>query len=128
MAFKKTGVTISLLVILTLLLSSCGDGKEVYIPFAQCLADKEVVMYGSFRCPHCLNQKKMFGSSFEKIKYVECDPLSRVVNKALCEEKKITGYPTWIFGDDSRLSGELTFEQLAEKSGCSLPDASAIQK
>ena len=31
--------------------------------FAQCLKDKGAIFYGAFWCPHCQNQKKMFGRS-----------------------------------------------------------------
>ncbi|MEK7133297.1 MAG: hypothetical protein AAB771_01260, partial [Patescibacteria group bacterium] len=31
--------------------------------FTQCLKDKGAVFYGAFWCPHCQNQKAMFGKS-----------------------------------------------------------------
>ena len=31
--------------------------------FAKCLADRKTTMYGSFLCPHCDDQKKLFGGS-----------------------------------------------------------------
>lgn len=84
--------------------------------FAKCLAQKGVVMYGAYWCPHCQNQKKLFGESFKYVNYVEC---TQEVKK--CQEKKIQGYPTWIFKDGERIRGEATFAQLAEKSSCKAP-------
>lgn len=85
--------------------------------FARCLGDKKVTMYGAAWCPHCQNQKKLFGSSFKYVPYVECPE-----NTKLCEEKGITGYPTWIFGDGKKLEGEVALEKLAQESSCQLPE------
>ncbi len=32
-----------------------------YDKFAQCLATKQAKMYGLYWCPHCIEQKEMFG-------------------------------------------------------------------
>lgn len=84
--------------------------------FAKCLTQKGVEMYGAYWCPHCQNQKKLFGESFKYITYIECtqDPKK-------CEAKKINGYPTWIFKNGERISGEAAFQQLAQKSSCAAP-------
>ena len=76
-------------------------------------------MYGAYWCPHCANQKQMFGPSFKYVKYVECDPKGNDANPQLCTEKGIDGYPTWIHGD-TRLSGEQTLRELSSISGCKL--------
>ena len=122
MALKKNLKLAAILTTLLTVLAGCGDDTARYAGFAQCLTDSGMVMYGSFRCPHCLKMKELFGSSFSNIKYVECDQLSRVYDKATCEAKNITGFPTWIFGDGSQDKGEKTFEFFAEKTGCKLPD------
>lgn len=83
--------------------------------FAQCLAEKEITMYGAEWCPHCQNEKKAFGSSFQYVPYVECPE-----NQKLCIEKEIQGYPTWIFPDGRRLLGEQGLEKLSQASGCPL--------
>ena len=89
--------------------------------FAQCLKDKGAVFYGAFWCPHCQNQKKMFGSSERLLSYVECSTPSGQGQTQVCIDKKITGYPTWEFADGSRESGEVQLSKLAEKTGCELP-------
>ena len=59
--------------------------------FAKCLTDKGWTMYGAVWCPHCKEQKDLFGTSFQYIKYVECPD-----NIQLCTDKWINGYPTWV--------------------------------
>lgn len=87
--------------------------------FAQCLSNTGAKMYGASWCPHCQNQKKLFGDSFSKIDYVECaDPADPNKQAQACTDANITGYPTWIFADGQRIEGEAPFEKLSEKSGC----------
>ncbi len=88
--------------------------------FAQCLADKEAVFYGTFWCSYCQSQKKMFGSSQKLLPYVECSTLDGNNQLQVCKDNNIESYPTWEFADGSRLSGEIPLEKLAEKTGCAL--------
>lgn len=80
---------------------------------AQCLASKSVVMYGADWCSHCQDEKKLFGSSFSKMTYVECTK-----EEALCQEKGIEAYPTWDFGDGRKVEGALQLADLAQEAGC----------
>jgi glutaredoxin len=72
-------------------------------------------MYGTDRCPHCKNQKKLFGANFKQVDYVECEQ-----NKIKCNLAKVDTYPTWINAQGQRVIGEQTPEQLATLSGCPL--------
>ena len=90
--------------------------------FAKCLTEKGVKMYGAYWCSHCQNQKKMFGKSWKFVDYVECATPGSDSPKDVCVAAGVTGYPTWSFGVDRKVSGELTFEQLASFSGCELPN------
>lgn len=89
--------------------------------FAQCLKDKGAVFYGAFWCPHCQNQKQMFGSSVKFLSYVECSTADGKSQLQACKAKNIEGYPTWEFIDESRLTGEIPLTQLSEKTSCELP-------
>lgn len=89
--------------------------------FVQCLKDKKVIFYGAYWCPHCQNQKKLFGSSAKNLPYVECSNPAGTGQTKECDDKQIKGYPTWEFPDGSRVSGEMTLSDLSAKSGCSLP-------
>ena len=84
--------------------------------FAKCLASKNITMYGTYNCPHCLNEKKAFGSSFQYVSYVEC---TQEPNK--CVNAGILEVPTWGFPDGKKLVGEQGLEKLSKESGCPLP-------
>ncbi|MBI4080021.1 hypothetical protein HY414_02230 [Candidatus Kaiserbacteria bacterium] len=90
--------------------------------FTQCLKDKGAVFYGAFWCPHCQNTKRLFGSSEKLLPYVECSTPNGKAQLQVCIDKEIKNYPTWEFADGSRLTGERTLEELAEKTGCTLPE------
>src|SRR3989338_11544789 len=102
-----------------------GPGK--YDAFAQCLSEKDAVFYGAFWCPHCQAKKKMFGTSAKLLPYVECSTLNGEGQLPICIDKGISGYPTWEFADGSRLSGEISLEQLALKTACVLPSSGASE-
>ncbi len=90
--------------------------------FTQCLADKQVKFYGAFWCPHCQAQKKIFGKSAKLLPYIECSNSDGKTQTQICIDQKITSYPTWEFpGEPEKQPGELTLAQLAEKTGCVLP-------
>lgn len=80
---------------------------------AACLTEKGVKMYGAYWCPHCKAQKELFGAAFDKVTYVECTQETKT-----CTEQKIESYPTWIFADGTRVSGEQPLKSLAEKAQC----------
>lgn len=91
-----------------------------YDNLATCLKEKGAVFYGAFWCPHCQATKNMFGKSAKLLPYVECSTPDGKGQQAVCAEKQITGYPTWVFPDGTRMSGELSVETLAETSNCPL--------
>lgn len=86
---------------------------------AQCLTDRGFKFYGTYWCGHCSEQKKAFGKAFSSVDYVECavrgNPQQQTPE---CAEAEIESYPTWVFGDDQRVSGRQELETLAELSGC----------
>ena len=88
--------------------------------FAQCLATKQVAMYGLYWCDHCAEQKKMFGSSFQHITYVECGIKGSRAEEPACIQAGVKNFPTWKFSDGSMVEGIKPLEFLSEKSGCSL--------
>jgi hypothetical protein len=93
-----------------------------YDGFTQCLTEKGVAMYGAWWCPHCQNQKDLFGTAFNYVNYVECSPGGTKTMSAECRAAGVEGYPTWILNDGTKLSGEQSFKALSEASGCSLPE------
>lgn len=82
--------------------------------FAMCLTESEVKMLGVDYCPSCQNQKKIFGSSFEYIDYINCD-----FNKESCQELGIKFYPSWEI-NGKIYPGVKSIVDLKNLSGCSL--------
>ena len=89
--------------------------------FAQCLGEKGATFYGAFWCPHCQNQKALFGNSAKLLPYIECSTSDGKQQLQICTDAGITGYPTWEFANGERLSGEVALKVLSEKTGCELP-------
>lgn len=87
------------------------------IEFNECLAESNLVIYGAEWCGFCTSLVNMLGG-YEAVEsvYVEC-----TIEKDLCEEKNITGYPT-IKLDGERYQGQRTFEAFAEATGCEVPN------
>ena len=101
-------------------LMKADSSPSKYDDFTKCLKDKGAIFYGAFWCRHCQNQKKMFGSSEKFLPYVECSTPDGRSQLPLCNDKKISGYPTWEFADGSRESGEVPLETLSKKTSCPL--------
>lgn len=123
---KKYGLRILLLIILAggvVLIARTASRPGVYDQFATCVADSGAKFYGTFWCPHCQNQKKMFGKSQSKLPYIECSTPNGKAQKQVCTDAGIQGYPTWEFADGSRQTGSLPLATLAERTMCALPDA-----
>jgi hypothetical protein len=90
--------------------------------FAQCLAAKQVKMYGLYWCTHCADQKEMFGSSFDYVPYIECGIKGQARGEQeSCKQAGIKNFPTWEFPNGERKEGTLPLVVLSQKSGCSLP-------
>jgi hypothetical protein len=88
--------------------------------FAKCLTAKQAKMYGAYWCPHCDEQKEMFGPSFEYAPYIECGIKGAQGIKPVCTEAGIKRFPTWVFADGTRVEGEHELQFLGEATGCSL--------
>ncbi len=122
---KKVAVYAVILLVLFALFSAYFKGQEVRLEtndFAQCLTSKGAVMYGSYVCSHCLDQKNLFGESFSYIQYVECHPNGPNPQTELCDQKEIMYTPTWTLEvngtETARQTGFLTFDELKAFSKC----------
>ncbi|MEE3718977.1 vitamin K epoxide reductase family protein [Tumidithrix elongata RA019] len=73
-------------------------------------------MYGAFWCPHCRDQKELFGEAKKQIPYIECDPRGENPKTQLCQAKGIKGFPTWEIKNKLH-EGQKTLEELADLSG-----------
>ncbi len=92
-----------------------------YDDFARCLASKQVKMYGLYWCPHCADQKKMFGKSFQYVPYVECAIKGSHELNQQCQAAGLKLFPAWQFGSNKPVEGVFPLNELSDKTGCSLP-------
>jgi hypothetical protein len=94
------------------------ESSEQAKELAEYLARKRVVLAGTYWCPHTSRQKELLGrQAFAKISYVECSSRGYGGNPAWCLSKQIDGYPTWIFPDGRRVSGERPLAEIAKEAG-----------
>ena len=123
----KKGAVIFWLGVLFLVIAGLGSSLLIKsVPgrldtFAQCLKDNGAIFYGAFWCRNCKAKKRMFGNSSQLLPYVECSTPDGQNQLQVCIDKEVQQYPTWDFADGSRLTGEVPLAQLAEKTGCVLP-------
>lgn len=79
--------------------------------------------YGAYWCPHCHDQKMLFGKEAAAIiDYVECDAKGQNSRTEVCQAAgaNIKGFPTWEIKGQF-YSGTQSLEQLAEFSGYTGP-------
>ena len=115
-------IIVALLVVAGIIWLIVTPGKpSKYDDFAKCIKDSGAIFWGAFWCPHCQKQKAMFGSAQKLLPYVECSNPDGASQNQVCNDAKVSGYPTWVFPNGTRLTGEQTFEDLAKNSSCVLP-------
>ena len=87
------------------------------LALADHLSAKGATMYSAYWCPHCHEQKELFGKeAAAKLKIVECAPDGRDSQAALCKSKNIQGFPSWEINGKID-SGLKPLAKLAELSG-----------
>lgn len=115
------GISFLALVVIIIVITVNSSRASPYDSFAQCITDSGTKMYGAYWCPHCQEQKKLFGSSWDKVNYVECAIPNSNQQTQACITAGIKSYPTWVFPDGKSISAELSLEQLSTFTGCELP-------
>ncbi|MGI0489796.1 hypothetical protein ACN4EK_30645 [Pantanalinema rosaneae CENA516] len=95
-----------------------GTDKAAIDALAKHLQQIGAKMYGAYWCPHCQQQKELFGSpTFSRyINYIECDPRGQNAKPNLCRAAKIGGYPTWEI-NGKFYPGTQSLKSLAKWSG-----------
>ena len=70
--------------------------KESELELAVHLTRIGAKKYSAWWCPHCHEQKQLFGKeATEKLDIIECDPQGKNAAPNLCQAAKIEGFPTW---------------------------------
>jgi uncharacterized membrane protein/glutaredoxin len=93
-----------------------GGGAGYEAALAKHLRASGAVMYGAFWCPHCQEQKALFGDAAKDLPYVECDPGGINPRPDLCEKAGVKAFPTWVLGNERR-EGVQSPQALADFSG-----------
>ncbi|PSB48856.1 hypothetical protein C7B80_03835 [Cyanosarcina cf. burmensis CCALA 770] len=90
---------------------------EAEIALARHLKQIGAVFYGGFWCPHCHDQKQLFGQEAVKdVPYVECDPKGNNPQTARCQAAGVQGFPTWVINGQT-VTGTQSLSELAQLSG-----------
>lgn len=89
---------------------------EDEIALAKHLTATGVKKYGAYWCPHCYEQKQLFGqAAFDEITYIECAPEGKNPQPDVCRAAGIQSFPTWEI-DGKFEPGIKTPDELAEMS------------
>lgn len=111
-------------VLLAAAAAGCTSGQPAAESYERQLADHlretGATMYGAYWCPHCAEQKELFGQAADQLPYVECDPNGNSPQPQLCKDKEIPGYPTWEI-DGQLYPGTRALSELADLSGFPAP-------
>jgi len=90
---------------------------EAEIALARHLTNIGAKKYGAYWCPHCYEQKQLFGKeAFSQIDYIECAPNGKNAQPQVCAAAEVNSYPNWEI-NGKLIPGVQTLEQLADLSG-----------
>ena len=93
------------------------ESKPASIALAEHLTSTGAVMYSAYWCPHCHEQKELFGKqASDQLKVVECAPDGENNQADLCRSKALEAFPSWEI-KGSIDSGVKRLDTLAELSG-----------
>lgn len=109
---SKILIGIIVIAVIIFLIVPRKPGVREWDDFATCLSENGAAMYGTDWCSHCQDQKEMFGKSFDKVNFVDCDR-----SREECLSAGIEGYPTWKVNGNN-YPGVQSFQKLASLTGC----------
>lgn len=92
------------------------------LALAQHLQDIGAKKYGAWWCPHCHDQKMLFGKeAFDLVDYIECDPEGANAQVEVCQAaSEVRGFPTWEINGQF-YGGTRSLQELADLSGYTGP-------
>jgi len=89
--------------------SNSNWSQEDIKKLAEYLSEKGVILYYGNSCPHCHKQLEMFNEAADLLKKVDC---YLEENLETCNNAKIEGVPTWVYGGE-RKEGVQDLDELA---------------
>ncbi|HRD41381.1 MAG TPA: vitamin K epoxide reductase family protein [Prochlorococcaceae cyanobacterium AMR_MDS_5431] len=96
------------------------------IALAEYLSQSDITLYSVYWCPHCHDQKELFGrEAAGRLRIIECGIEGENNQHSNCLKEGITGFPSWDFKNKLShaplQSGIKSLNQLAELSGYMKP-------
>ncbi|MGK7928272.1 MAG: vitamin K epoxide reductase family protein [Spirulina sp.] len=86
------------------------------IELAKHLSANDFKMYGAYWCPHCYDQKALFGKeAFAEVEYIECAADGENAQPRACEAAGVRSYPSWAIDGQLR-PGRFLLDELADLS------------
>ena len=90
---------------------------ESELALAEHLVKSGAKFYGAYWCSHCSKQKSLFGAvAAAKLPYIECAKDGVDSQRALCAQKKIQMFPSWVV-DGKIFPGTRELKDIAELTG-----------
>lgn len=89
-----------------------------YDTFASCIKNSGTQFFGASWCPHCQEQKALFGKSAKHLPYIECSTPDQRGQTQACKDVGIESYPTWISKSGEKRTGLLPLSELSSFTGC----------
>jgi len=98
--------------------SSSGPAKIALARYLKQIGAKE---YIAWWCPHCHEQKELFGKeAYSEINHIECAEGGKNAHPDLCQAANVQSFPTWEIKGKS-YQGVQSLEELAKISGYTGP-------
>jgi|APSaa5957512622_1039677.scaffolds.fasta_scaffold81852_2 hypothetical protein len=94
-----------------LVINYLGDDSVYDSDTMQCIADNSILI-ASKTCSHCIDQKKILGSSYDLFNVVYADE-----SPGVFEEYDLVGVPAWIINEETYY-GAQEIIKLKELTGC----------
>ncbi|HEY9600384.1 MAG TPA: vitamin K epoxide reductase family protein [Allocoleopsis sp.] len=90
---------------------------EAEIALAQHLKKAGVLAYFAYWCPHCYEQKQLFGKqAVKEFTHIECAPDGIDPQPQVCADAGVQGFPSWKI-NGQLTSGIKTLDELADLTG-----------
>ena len=87
------------------------------VKFAKFLSENNVLMFSAYWCPHCHDQKQLFGKeAVKELTVIECAKDGKNNQYEFCETKGIEGFPSWEINNEI-YSGVKNLNELATMTG-----------
>jgi len=95
-----------------------GPEDPMIRALAEHLTEKGVLFYGASWCPHCQEQKRLFGASASRLPYIECNLAGpNAPQSSRCSMAGVQTYPTWVINGRAIVGQVLSLAQLADATG-----------